>query len=275
MDGTLYETRKHAVSLLTQYALEQLKEKGYRVSVISSRSIHELANLQKNVKNFPFDAWILEGGALILDREDGTRTQYSMDPELVSAFADYALQKGLIWRYTTLDGNWFGTRPTPKERYHMNRLYLNAPVYKPFDPKTDKAMNIVVWTTEDDEKQDILAQFPDHSCVVYSSCVEVRAPGVSKEDALMEMKQKHRYAEVICFGDGANDAAMLKAADTGVAMGNGCSAVKEAADYVIGPIQEDGVYHFLEEHGVIDQAPRQLLGDDDLLWDQRILPDED
>lgn len=274
MDGTLYETRKHAVSPLTQYALEQLKKKGYHVSVISSRSIHELANLQKSVKCFPFDIWVLEGGALILDREDGSRTQSTMDPELVSRFAEYALQSGLVWRYTTLEGNWFGTKPGLEERYSMNHLYLNAPVYKRFDPAADRAMNIVVWTADPIRKRDILEQFPGHSTVVYFGCVEIRAPGVSKEDALRQLKQKHHYGDVICFGDGANDAAMLKAADTGVAMGNGCDAVKEAADYVIGSIQEDGIYHFLQEHHIIPPAPRETLQTEEPDWDQRDLPDE-
>lgn len=269
MDGTLYETKKHAVSKLTQYALEQLKEKGYEVSVISSRSIHELKNLQKKVKNFPFDAWILEGGALILDGEDKTVQQKAMDPELVSRFAQYALESGLVWRYTTLEGNWFGTMPGLAERYIMNRLYHNAPVYKRFDPKTDKPLNILVWTSDNLRRKEIFDRFPNHSAVIYSDCVEIRAPGVSKEDALHQLKNKHHYVEVICFGDGANDAAMLKEADTGVAMGNGCQAVKEAADYVIKPIEEDGVYHFLADHRIIPPAPRELLPAEDSDWDQR------
>lgn len=253
MDGTLYETRRHAVSPLTLYALKQLQNHGYRVSLISSRSLHEMDNLESRVRAFPFDALILEGGALVLDRQDDTRQTFPMDPALVEPFARYAADKGLVWRFSTLEGNYFGSDPTLFERYIMNRLYLNAPVRRDFDPQQDAPLNILVWVSGADEKQAVRDFFPGHSIVEYPDCLEIRAPGISKENALEAMRQKYRYSDVICFGDGNNDAGMLEAADTGVAMGNASTAAKEAADYIIGPIEEDGIYHFLCEQRIIPE----------------------
>lgn len=50
--------------------------------------------------------------------------------------------------------------------------------------------------------------------------------------------------DVACFGDGANDVGMLRAAGIGVAMGNGNPKAKAAADHICGSIDEDGLYHF-------------------------------
>lgn len=54
-------------------------------------------------------------------------------------------------------------------------------------------------------------------------------------------------AEVIAFGDAANDIPMLQAAGMGVAMGNAQEAVKSAADYVTISNNEDGIAVALEK----------------------------
>lgn len=53
---------------------------------------------------------------------------------------------------------------------------------------------------------------------------------------------------VMYFGDGANDVKSIKAAGVGVAMANGRSAAKEAADFVIGDNNEPSIANFLKEY---------------------------
>ena len=60
-----------------------------------------------------------------------------------------------------------------------------------------------------------------------------------------------RREELIAFGDGENDMSMLKLAGIGVAMGNGDQAVKAMADYVTGPVEEDGVSQALRHFGLL------------------------
>jgi len=47
--------------------------------------------------------------------------------------------------------------------------------------------------------------------------------------------------DTVSFGDSMNDLEILKAAGTGIAMGNACDELKEAADYVTTPIDRDGI----------------------------------
>ncbi len=54
-------------------------------------------------------------------------------------------------------------------------------------------------------------------------------------------------AEVIAFGDAANDIPMLQAAGVGVAMGNAAEAVKAAADRITLSNNEDGIAAALKE----------------------------
>ena len=62
--------------------------------------------------------------------------------------------------------------------------------------------------------------------------------GISREDTF-------------AFGDGMNDIGMFRWAGTGVAMGNGQPAAKEAADYVTDDMHRDGVRNALRHFGLI------------------------
>ena len=59
-------------------------------------------------------------------------------------------------------------------------------------------------------------------------------------DAGLE-RENLTWDDCIVFGDSTNDVEMLSKAGFGVCMGNGCDAAKEAADYVCGRIEEDGL----------------------------------
>ena len=52
-------------------------------------------------------------------------------------------------------------------------------------------------------------------------------------------------SEVIAFGDAENDLEMIQFAGHGVAMGNACNALKDAADEVTLTNNEDGIAHTL------------------------------
>ncbi|UNT92827.1 HAD family hydrolase [Allobaculum sp. Allo2] len=54
----------------------------------------------------------------------------------------------------------------------------------------------------------------------YSKCVEIRAPGISKESTLEKLSRHHEPCMTIAVGDGLNDVKMIKAAGYGVAVGN-------------------------------------------------------
>ena len=57
---------------------------------------------------------------------------------------------------------------------------------------------------------------------------------------------------VVAIGDYNNDIEMLKAAGTGVAMGNGTPGAKAAADWVTAPIDDDGLAIAFEKLGLLE-----------------------
>ena len=66
------------------------------------------------------------------------------------------------------------------------------------------------------------------------------------ENLLMDTRTAINSDNVMCFGDGENDAGMLEYAGIGVAMGGASDAVKARADYVTADVDADGIARALE-----------------------------
>jgi hypothetical protein len=79
---------------------------------------------------------------------------------------------------------------------------------------------------------------------------EYTAKGIDKAKALdsVLIPMGYKKEEMIAFGDGHNDASMVKYAGIGVAMANAVDALKEVADEVTLSNEEDGIAYTLSKH---------------------------
>lgn len=79
---------------------------------------------------------------------------------------------------------------------------------------------------------------------------EFTAKGIDKAKALdsVLIPMGYKKEEMIAFGDGHNDASMVKYAGTGVAMANAVNALKEVADEVTLSNEEDGIAYTLNKY---------------------------
>lgn len=79
---------------------------------------------------------------------------------------------------------------------------------------------------------------------------EYTAHSIDKAKALATVLEPMGFSrdDIICFGDGMNDIAMLNYAGIGVAMGNAVEDLKKAADYVTADNDDDGIAKALEKY---------------------------
>ncbi len=244
IDGTLYQNRFHEVSRKTVWALRRLLEQDQPVYLVSSRSIHEMKHLPEEFYSLLFDGMVLEGGALVLDQRRNCISKKTIEPQQVRKVIDFCDRNDLVWRYSTLDGNYFGTRPTSEIHRGMFRLYMEAPEYKPYED--EEVFNILVWSRDPQIHEEARKLFSGFSMVEYEGCLELRHPQASKEAEVERICRENRFEQTVAFGDGANDAGMLRFADLGIAMGNAYPPAREAADQICLPVEEDGVADYLE-----------------------------
>lgn len=244
IDGTLYQNKFHEVSPKTIWALRRLLEQDNPVYLVSSRSLHEMDHLPEEFSSMLFTGLVLEGGALVLDERRNPVSSHTLNEQDVKRVSEFCRKNNLTWRYSTLEGNYFAVQAPQKIHRNMFNLYLCAPEYKPY--QGEEVYNILIWTADSDLHKQAAELFKDFSVVEYEGCLELRNPDTSKEAEVEKICRQNRYEKSIAFGDGANDAGMLRFADLGVAVGNAYEPAKEAADVICGSIDEDGLAEYLE-----------------------------
>lgn len=242
MDGTLYNNAFHEVSDKTFEMLNRLQDKGHFVGLATSRCRSELKNLPSSMRNFHFDCLISDGGSFISQNEE--ESVFPICVEDMKKIDIFCKDNGLSYRYSTRKENYLGCDDSQYAHNIYFSLYLNAPVQKEYCE--DEALNVILFC-QNEQKEKAKKLFGHLSLVEYPDCLEIRANHVDKAKAIKRVMRQHKFDCVYCFGDGENDVDMLKLADVSCAMGNGCEKLKSIADYVIGRVDEDGIYKFLIE----------------------------
>ncbi len=76
---------------------------------------------------------------------------------------------------------------------------------------------------------------------------DITAKGADKGEGIKAMAEYCGFdaQNTIAFGDGGNDASMIKAAGIGIAMGNALESLKQEADYTTTSVDDDGILNAL------------------------------
>ncbi len=120
-------------------------------------------------------------------------------------------------------------------------------------PKLDEIYKVLVHCDDVADKKELydsLAAIQGTAVTVsWEETFDVTADQVSKSAAIDRYAREKGIAtsEIICFGDNYNDIDMLQYAGLGIAVANGVEPLKEAADYVTGSNNDDGVAKAIEK----------------------------
>lgn len=120
----------------------------------------------------------------------------------------------------------------------------------------DYPLNKILTTADPEYLQEhyeeMMAPFKDSLSCMFTGAFyfEFTAKGIDKAKALdtVLIPMGYKVEEMIAFGDGHNDASMVKYAGTGVAMANAVDALKEVADDVTLSNEEDGIAYSLYKY---------------------------
>ena len=233
VDGTLISFETHEVPASTLDALRRAHARGVRLFIATGRAAADLEPLQE----IPYDGVVALNGADCLMR-DGTPVARHPVPR---ADFEKALALSEVLGFPVgleLNDGGFVNRVTPEVVRFDRGDCCQMCFY--FDPELEKR---------------VMAELP--SLVASRWCpifADINVRGVDKATGMAEFAAHFGFAhdETMAFGDGGNDAALLRAAGVGVAMGNACGEALNAADYVTASVDDDGIRKALEHFGVID-----------------------
>lgn len=83
--------------------------------------------------------------------------------------------------------------------------------------------------------------------------IEVNRLYLNKFEGVKKIQELHKISNdyTYCFGDSNNDYDMIRLSGNGIAMGNARDEVKKVAKFIIGNNNEDSIYNFIKQEGII------------------------
>lgn len=254
IDGTLIDYGVMSeVSEKTIEAINKLKSSGYKVIVATGRP---LCFINDEIRRIEPDGYITCNGANVI--LDGKRISHKpidkKELDDLRAFFEennvsylfesqdvaFTLDRNAIHAVEQWDAARLGVKSIKDYKDYNNEDLYKVSVYCADEVQYDKTykhlsknyniVNFKIKTSFDLFRDDI------DKCVGVDEVI--KKLGIKKEDT-------------IAFGDGRNDHLFLEHAGTGVAMGNASDELKKIADEVTKSVEEDGIYTYLKDKGLI------------------------
>jgi Cof subfamily protein (haloacid dehalogenase superfamily) len=249
IDGTLYDNKNDEVPKSTIEALKKLKENpDVEIAIATGRASYILRRLD-NILPF-FDAFVYQNGLHITYKGEEVFRHIPTKEDtknLISTFKYHDLVHG---GFNPSKEVISGT--TKKIENDFTLMGLDIPLIQDLE-HTDNLMQLYFFGNEKDFKN-VQDAHPEVRVVPWhTNGADILPINFSKEVGIKRLAKQLGYEmkDVMAFGDAANDLEMIKAAGTGVVMGNGIPELKAIADYITDPVDQDGIYNALKHFNLI------------------------
>ncbi len=257
LDGTVLR-RDLRITARTVAALDELRARGVRLVVATGRRFEGAREHAERLGFATSDPLICYGGSMVRRMNGETLLHRTLQRELSAEVLEWAAERDLHARIF-VDGRIIASPETPAALRHLRRS--EEPGVSVVDSPAD-------WLRDGGEQPTklVLVDHPDaverwleEARIAFAGrlfvtrslphYVEVGGLDGTKSKALMFLCESWRIdpARTIAFGDADNDVDMLRFVGHGVAVGGMTDEVRQAADAVTPPVDEDGVASYLEE----------------------------
>lgn len=256
IDGTLTNSNKE-ITPETKRGIQTVLEHGHKVILASGRPTPGMRRYEKELELEKYGGYLLSfnGGRIVECRTGEIIYQRILPLSIVPGLHAFAKKNkcGLV----TYFGDSVISAFAPDEYVELESRINGMPikVVDDFVHFVDFDINKCVLTAPVDKAPELERQlqekYGDRVSVYRSESffIEIMPKNVDKATSLDRMLETVGMTRenAICCGDGFNDISMIKYAGTGVAMGNAQPAVKEAADYITGTNDEDGLVQVIDQ----------------------------
>lgn len=256
IDGTLTNSEKEITSA-TKRGIQNIMERGHKVILASGRPTPGMRRYEEELELKKYGGYLLSfnGGRIIECKSGDIVYQRTLPLHIVPELYDFAKEHGcgLITYYGDKVIAAFEPDEYVKWEAHINGMEIE--VVDNFKEFVNFDINKCLMTAPPEEAAEyekiLLSKHGEYASVYRSEefFIEIMPKNVDKATSLDKMLETVGLTreDAICCGDGFNDITMIKYAGVGVAMGNAKPVVKEAADYITGTNDEDGLVEVIDE----------------------------
>lgn len=248
IDGTLLPFQATEIPLGTRRALDQLRENGIRIFLATGRPPVHLPHLHA-FDHIHFDGYVTMNGQYCYD-DEGVVYAKPLPRQALELLVPYLAGNDLAVSFVERDYGYLNRNNQLSDAF---RRQMEMPIDDPIRSLTHPTYQLSAFLPEAEEER-FMEHCPGCKAVRWSPDFADILPADGGKPCGMEKMLAHygwTAEQAIAFGDGDNDAEMLRYAGIGVAMGNGKESAKSAADYVTARDVEDGIAKALRHFGLI------------------------
>lgn len=254
LDGTLLDSRTHAISPFNMVQVQRVAALGHQVVLASGRAYHTVAAFALALDLADPTPLIAYNGALIRTLNGKTLQHNPLSAEASERIIHFCAAGGYHLNLY-LNDQLYVRQLTKWSRLYQRRTGSVPQVTHDlarFDGERPTKLLLIDEPDVTDRLREVFVkEYGDSLYITKTDAeyLEFMSPEVSKGRALARVAEELGFARADCiaFGDSYNDIPMLEWAGTGIAMGNAHAPVKEAANRVAPPADDDGVGQLLRE----------------------------
>ncbi|SET03517.1 hypothetical protein SAMN05421676_102390 [Salinibacillus kushneri] len=243
IDGTLLDHDKKLPDT-TKKAVLDLKTQGHIVAIATGRAPFMFENIRKELG---IDTYVSYNGQYVVSQNKEVYTN-PINKKSMEELTKMAVQNNHPLVYM----NEHMMKSNIKYHAHVDKSLSDLKFSHPeYDPEFFKGRDLyqsLIFCTAGEEKP-YEEYFNDITFIRWHELsMDVIPTGGSKAKGIQEVIDDLGIPleNVYAFGDGLNDIEMLKTVPNSIAMGNGFPEVKNAAQYVTKPVDQDGILHGLK-----------------------------
>lgn len=239
IDGTLLNPRTDSIPDSTMDTLHKLRDKDIKLFIATGRNPDMVIFLEEL---FPFDGFLALNGQYCYDREGVVLHKQAIEKETLRELLRRVEEEPFPCLFNE-EKQSFMLIEDDAIRYHFETEGLPLPeLYNPARLDEFDVLQFLIYYTEKNARRlEGLSGIEITSAGDF--CFDVMPIGGGKHTGIAAVAAHYGFTreETMAFGDGDNDAAMLRYAGIGVAMGNAVEGTKKAADYVTAPVWDGGI----------------------------------
>lgn len=242
VDGTLVSFRQRAITDRLREDLLELRRRGIKIFLTTGRARQDLARTGM-MRDVVFDGYVTLNGQCCYNEREKYRDVTICREDLESA-CRITRENPHIAVLMEGDGASYLNRINDRVRDIFRFLHTDLYEIQPVEWMLEhKVYQFVPLVGPEEERLFVDAMPHCAHTRWHPQGIDIVPQGGSKAAGIRATMEYYglRTEDIVAFGDGENDAAMLELAGTAVAMGNAIEAVKNIADYVTASVEEDGV----------------------------------